>query len=117
FVRACEPLYFHRQHAQAAAAEREDPSRRPVFWSWLLSARRRRPAESPVLSPDSDAAALRAGSGAEGRVHQFRPGEVIVRVHNMGGELFAVLDGAARMMDGPQELMTFRPGEVLGDLE
>jgi hypothetical protein len=42
---------------------------------------------------------------------------MIVRVHNMGGELYAVLDGAARMLDGGQELMTFRAGEVLGDLE
>src|SRR6185369_5528773 len=30
---------------------------------------------------------------------------------------FSVLSGAARMMDGAQELMTFRAGEVLGDLE
>jgi trans-aconitate methyltransferase len=125
FVRGCEPLYFHRLHAQAAVAEREDVSRRPVFWAWLLSARRRRqPGPETVVWPaDSDAAALRVSAatlpdGAGGvRVHEFRPGEVIVRVHNMGGELFGLLAGAARMMDGPQELMTFRAGEVLGDLE
>ena len=125
FVRACEPLYFHRLHAQAPPAEREDVSRRPVFWAWLLSARRRnQPApEAVAWPPDSDAAALRASAGAlpdsatGARVYDFRPGEVIVRVHNMGGELFGVLDGAARMMDGAQELMTFRAGEVLGDLE
>jgi trans-aconitate methyltransferase len=124
FVRACEPLYFHRLHAQAPAAEREDVSRRPVFWAWRLSARRRNQPAGPVAwPPDSDAAALRASAAllpdgeAGARVYDFRPGEVIVRVHNMGGELFGVLDGAARMMDGAQELMTFRAGEVLGDLE
>jgi trans-aconitate methyltransferase len=125
FVRACEPLYFHRLHAQAAPVEREDVSRRPVFWAWRLSARRRRhPAPETVVWPaDSDAAALRASAATlpdpagGGRILDFRPGEVIVRVHNMGGELFALLDGAARMMDGAQELMTFRAGEVLGDLE
>jgi trans-aconitate methyltransferase len=125
FVRACEPLYFHRLHAEARPAEREDVSRRPVFWAWLLSARRRNQpaAETVQWPPDSDAAALRASAaalpyGAGGaRVYDFRPGEVIVRVHNMGGELFGVLSGAARMMDGAQELMTFRAGEVLGDLE
>jgi 2-polyprenyl-3-methyl-5-hydroxy-6-metoxy-1,4-benzoquinol methylase len=120
FVRRCEPLYFHRQHTQAPSSEREDVSRRPVFWAWLLSARRRNQPAGAVTWPEgSDAAALRASAEGAGepRVLDFRPGEVIVRVHNMGGELLAVLDGAARMMDGPQELMTFRAGEVLGDLE
>jgi 2-polyprenyl-3-methyl-5-hydroxy-6-metoxy-1,4-benzoquinol methylase len=127
FVRRCEPLFFHRQHGQVPAEEREDLSRRPVFWAWLLSARRRNPPASAVVWPaDSDAAALRtsadglpgpAGRPAQGRVCDFGPGQVIVRVHNMGGELFAVLSGAATMMDGAQELMAFRAGEVLGDLE
>jgi hypothetical protein len=128
FVRRCEPLFFHRLHGEAAPEQREDVSRRPVFWAWLLSARRRRhpPPDAVTWPPDSDAAALRASAaavlpeaGAAGaeRACDFRPGEVIVRVHNMGGELFSVLAGAATMMDGPQELMTFRAGEVLGDLE
>jgi hypothetical protein len=133
FIRRCEPLFFHRQHDRAAPDQRDDVSRRPVFWAWWLSARRRqRPAPSAVLwGEDTDAAALEssargiAGSGAQRpapsppppQVYDFRGGDVVIRVHNMGGELFAVLSGAAKMMDADQELMTFRAGEVLGDLE
>lgn len=123
FVRRCEPLFFHRLHDRAPGDQRDDVSRRPVFWAWLLSARRKqRPSpESIVWSPGSDAAALEASAGVVGheppQVYDFRPGEVVIRVHNMGGELFSVLSGAAKMMDADQELMTFRAGEVLGDLE
>jgi CRP-like cAMP-binding protein len=120
-VRRCEPLYFHRQHAGAPAVDRDDVSRRAVFWAWTLSARRRHPPATPVSWPaDSDAEALRASAAdrpAGARVYDFRPGEIFVRVHNMGGELYAVLEGTARMMDGAQDLMTFHAGEVLGDLE
>jgi 2-polyprenyl-3-methyl-5-hydroxy-6-metoxy-1,4-benzoquinol methylase len=128
FVRRCEPLFFHRQHAQAAPEQRDDASRRPVFWAWLLSARRGQApageaAEGVRWPADSDAEGLREsverlGSGAGAtRIFDFRPGEHIIRVHNMGGELYGVLAGTAKMMDHGQELMTFRAGEVLGDLE
>jgi predicted TPR repeat methyltransferase len=125
FVRRCEPLYFHPRHGGVPAEEREDASRRPVFWAWLLSARRRVvPAPASVRWPaDSHAAALQASVqalGAEAEapcIYDFRPRDVIIRVHNMGGELFALLSGSAVMMDAQQELMTFRAGEVMGDLE
>ncbi len=151
FVRRCEPLFFHREHTQAAPEQKDDASRRPVFWAWLLSARHGVvPTAEPVTWPeDSDAAALRASIAVSGgaapaaatgaastaaggpggslsvaggaprppRVFDFSAGSFVIRVHNMGGELYAVLEGAARMMDGSQELMTFRAGEVLGDLE
>jgi 2-polyprenyl-3-methyl-5-hydroxy-6-metoxy-1,4-benzoquinol methylase len=143
FIRRCEPLFFHREHNLAPADQKDDASRRPVFWAWLLSARHGAvPAAATVSWPeDSDAAALRASMAtvpapptasaaspptapatptapAPGaRIFDFRPGDFIIRVHNMGGELYGVLAGAAKMMDGSQELMTFRAGEVLGDLE
>jgi 2-polyprenyl-3-methyl-5-hydroxy-6-metoxy-1,4-benzoquinol methylase/CRP-like cAMP-binding protein len=166
FIRRGEPLFFHREHSQAAPDQKDDASRRPVFWAWLLSARHGAvpPAATVTWPEDSDAAALRAsmatvaptipvashpptltsvppapalspatGSGSASstgsasgsaasaapgaRIFDFRPGEFIIRVHNMGGELYGVLSGAAKMMDGSQELMTFRAGEVLGDLE
>ena len=62
FVRRCEPLFFHREHAQAAPEQKDDASRRPVFWAWLLSARHGVvPAAEAITWPEgSDAAALRA---------------------------------------------------------
>jgi SAM-dependent methyltransferase len=123
FVRRCEPLFFHRQHTEVPPEQREDASRRPVFWAWLLSARRGDAPSGEVTWPaGSDAAALRESVAQlpgqpRPRIFDFRPGECIIRVNNMGGELYAVLAGAARMMDHGQELMTFRAGEVLGDLE
>jgi SAM-dependent methyltransferase len=128
FIRRCEPLFFHRDHTQVPADQKDDASRRPVFWAWLLSARHGEVPTGTISWPGgSDAAALKtsvdglpsspAADPAGPRVYDFQPGEYIIRVHNMGGELYAVLAGAAKMMDSTQELMTFRAGEVLGDLE
>ena len=33
FIRRCEPLFFHREHGQAAPDQKDDASRRPVFWA------------------------------------------------------------------------------------
>ena len=77
FIRRCEPLFFHREHALAPPDQKDDASRRPVFWCWLLSARPGRDLAPQAVSwpAGSDAAALRdsVSPGRYGSVAKVGP--------------------------------------------
>lgn len=90
-----------------------------AFWH-ALSAGSAQPIESTVtLFQDLSESEVQAFV-ASSTVHQFEPGESIIRASDSGDEMYAILSGVVDVLGGeagnPMILRTLGPGEVFGEM-